>query len=145
MRYRRLVPWCCLAALLGTKEAGAQGATGFANPYYTTGTRIAPSTLVPTVRKWYLPQRLYGLYGWQPEEYTNYARQTYEIYNPIALEGVPYYDQYRAYITGAGRSTTGPRTTRRRTAAPSTKIPISAAGSATWWWPRATPASTTPR
>jgi len=99
MRYRRLVPWCCLAALLGTAEAGAQGATGFANPYYTTGTRIAPSTLVPTVRKWYLPQRLYGLYGWQPEEYTNYARQTYEIYNPIALEGVPYYDQYGAYIT----------------------------------------------
>lgn len=101
MRYRKLVQLCCLTALLGAgaRQTGAQGATGFENPYYTTGTRIAPSTLVPTLRKWYLPQRLYSLYGWQPEDYTNYARQTYQTYNPIALEGVPYYDQYGTYIT----------------------------------------------
>jgi hypothetical protein len=101
VRRRDLVLWCCLAILLcaGLQEVVAQKATGYANPYYTSGTRIAPSTLVPTLRKWYLPQRLYSLYEWRPEEYTNYARDYYEIYNPIALEGVPYYDQYGLYVT----------------------------------------------
>ena len=101
VRRRDLIPSCCLAILLctGLGEVRAQGTTGFKNPYYTTGTRIAPSTLVPTLRKWYLPQRLYSLYQWQAEEYTNYARDYYQIYNPIALEGVPYYDQYGLYVT----------------------------------------------
>ncbi|MFA6111292.1 MAG: hypothetical protein WDA75_21250, partial [Candidatus Latescibacterota bacterium] len=100
MRRLDMVTLCCLAGLLGAgiEEAAAQ-ATGFENPYYTTGTRIAPSTLVPAVRKWYLPQRLYSLYGWRPEEYTNYARESFQTYNPVALEGVPYYDQYGLYIT----------------------------------------------
>ncbi|MEW6751357.1 MAG: hypothetical protein AB1505_10320 [Candidatus Latescibacterota bacterium] len=87
----------CLCA--GARQVAAQAATGFENPYYTTGTRIAPSTLVPALRKWYLPQRLYSIYGWKPEEYTNYARQPYEIYSRVALEGAPYYDQYGQYIT----------------------------------------------
>ncbi len=101
MRRRKLVQLFCLAGLLcaGLEEAAGQGATGFENPYYTTGTRIAPGTLVPTLRQWYLPQRLYSLYGWRPEEYTNYAREYYQTYNPVALEGVPYYDQYGLYIT----------------------------------------------
>ena len=77
----------------------SQSATGFQNPYYTTGTRIAPGTLVPSVRKWYLPQRLYTLYGWQQESYSNYARQRYERYNSVFLEGSPYYDVYGNYIT----------------------------------------------
>lgn len=77
----------------------AQVGTGFDNPYYTTGVRIAPSTLVPTARRWYLPQRLYQVYGWRPEAYTNYARERFQVYNPIALEGLPYYDQYGEYVT----------------------------------------------
>ena len=84
---------------IGTRKAVAQSSTGFDNPYYTTGARIAPSTLVPTLRKWYLPQRLYSLYDWRPEAYTNYARDLFEVYNPVALEGSPYYDQYGEYIT----------------------------------------------
>ena len=64
--------------LIGTvPEISAQRATGFENPYYTTGTEVAPSTLVPSVRKWYLPQRLYSVYDWHQEQYSNYARDSY--------------------------------------------------------------------
>ena len=89
-----------LALLLGWAAAGsAQLETGLSNPYYSSGTRISPSTLVPSLRKWYLPQRLYEMYGWKPEEYSNYAQQQYERYTPIALEGLRYYDQYGNLIT----------------------------------------------
>ena len=41
---------CLLGMLQGVpQDAGAQRATGFENPYYTTGAEIAPSTLVPSV------------------------------------------------------------------------------------------------
>jgi hypothetical protein len=91
----------CLVALLqgAPHDASAQRATGFENPYYTTGTEIAPSTLVPSVRKWYLPQRLYQLYDWRQEQYSNYARNHYERYNNVFLEGSPFYDVYGNYIT----------------------------------------------
>ena len=100
---RRRVPLllaCFVALTQGVpSRVTSQSATGFQNPYYTTGTRIAPGTLVPSVRKWYLPQRLYTLYGWQQESYSNYARQRYERYNSVFLEGSPYYDVYGNYIT----------------------------------------------
>ena len=101
MKQSILVALCCLniGLLTGVERAEAQRATGFYNPYYVSGARIAPATLVPSLRKWYLPQRLYSLYDWRPEEYTNYARDLYQIYNPIFLEGVPHYDQYGNYIT----------------------------------------------
>jgi len=53
---------------------------GLFNPYITTGARVSPETLVPAVRKWYLPQTLYTLYDWKGYEYTNYARQIYRRY-----------------------------------------------------------------
>lgn len=96
VRYRTLL---VLAALVLPPAATAQRATGFENPYYTSGTEIAPSTLVPTVRKWYLPQRLYSLYDWRQEQYSNYARNLYERYNDVFLEGSPFYDVYGNYIT----------------------------------------------
>jgi hypothetical protein len=80
-------------------EAEAQRETGFDNPYYTTGTEVAPATLVPSVRKWYLPQRLYSIYDWRQEQYSNYARDPYERYNSVFLEGSPFYDVYGNYIT----------------------------------------------
>lgn len=91
---------CILGLLQGTPhDAGAQRATGFDNPYHTTGTEVSPSTLVPSVRKWYLPQRLYQLYDWRQEQYSNYARDHYERYNNVFLEGSPFYDVYGNYIT----------------------------------------------
>ena len=77
----------------------AQRATGFDNPYYTSATEVAPSTLVPSVRKWYYPQRLYELYDWRQEEYSNYARNPYQRYNNVFLEGSPFYDLYGNYIS----------------------------------------------
>ena len=101
MRRRTPLLLVCLGCLtLGAAPpASGQAATGFENPYYTTGARIAPGTLVPSVRKWYLPQRLYTLYGWQQERYSNYARRSYERYNDVFLEGSPFYDVYGNYIT----------------------------------------------
>ncbi|MFC1525222.1 hypothetical protein ACFL6X_00245 [Candidatus Latescibacterota bacterium] len=72
---------------------------GLYNPYVTTGPRISPETVVPTLRKWYLPQALYSLYGWEAAEYTNYARERYQRYVDIELEGDRYYDLYGNYIT----------------------------------------------
>ena len=96
-----ILPGCLLGLLLiGTvPEISAQRATGFENPYYTTGTEVAPSTLVPSVRKWYLPQRLYSVYDWHQEQYSNYARDSYERYSDVFLEGSPFYDIYGNYIT----------------------------------------------
>ncbi|MFH1571627.1 MAG: hypothetical protein ABIL09_26800 [Gemmatimonadota bacterium] len=99
-RIRRIGLWAAVpvvVALLAPVQA--QYSSGFSNPYYTSGARIAPSTLVPALRKWYLPQRLYELYGWDTDAYTNYARDNYQRYNDVYLEGVPYYDQYGSYIT----------------------------------------------
>ena len=101
MRNRSLVLLACASATLlaAPQESGAQRQSGFENPYYTSGTEIAPATLVPTVRKWYLPQRLYSLYDWRQEQYSNYARNRYERYNDVFLEGSPFYDLYGNYIT----------------------------------------------
>ena len=101
MRRRPLILLACLAAMaLGlTRDTGAQRVTGFDNPYYTTGTEVSPATLVPSVRKWYLPQRLYSLYDWRQEQYSNYARTNYERYTNVFLEGSPFYDVYGNYIT----------------------------------------------
>jgi len=78
-------------------------AAGFFNPYVTTGIRISPETITPTLRKWYLPQTLYHLYGWKNWEYTNYARDKYKRYVDILLEGDRFYDLYGNYITRGWR------------------------------------------
>ena len=89
----------CLFAWPPPQEASAQRATGYDNPYYATGTEVSPATLVPSVRKWYLPQRLYSQYDWRQEQYSNYARDHYERYTEVFLEGSPFYDVYGDYIT----------------------------------------------
>ena len=100
---RRVWVWLPgVLAMLGAAlapRADAQRETGFDNPYYTTGTEVAPATLVPSVRKWYLPQRLYSIYDWRQESYSNYARRPYERYTSVFLEGSPFYDVYGNYIT----------------------------------------------
>ena len=98
---RRIVLLVCLVAqaLPSPPDARAQRATGYDNPYYTTGTEVSPATLVPTLRKWYMPQRLYSLYDWRQEQYSNYARDNYERYTNVFLEGSPFYDVYGNYIT----------------------------------------------
>ena len=84
--------------LLWQAAAGAVE-IGFFNPYTSKGPRISPETVVPTLRKWYLPQTMYTLYEWKAYEYTNYARERYQRYVDIELEGDRYYDLYGNYIT----------------------------------------------
>ena len=76
------------------------------------------------LRKWYVPQTLLYLYGWKTYEYTNYARDNYQRYVNLFLEGDRYYDLYGNYITGVGASTTGVRNTRSILAAASSKPPL---------------------
>ncbi|MXW79670.1 MAG: hypothetical protein F4Z57_11955, partial [Gemmatimonadetes bacterium] len=88
-----------LAVLLLQGTPGGAVEIGLFNPYITDGARISPETLVPTLRKWYLPQALYSLYGWQGSGYTNYARDQYRRYVRTELEGDRYYDLYGNYFT----------------------------------------------
>ena len=94
---RKLAFLWVLLALSPGEGSGME--VGLFNPYATTGPRISPETLIPTLRKWYLPQTLYYLYGWKGWEYTNYARDLYRRYVDIELEGRRYYDIYGNYIT----------------------------------------------
>ena len=90
-------------SLLFAVEGWADLSAGFFNPYAATGPRTSTETLSPALRKWYLPQTLYQLYGWKNWEYTNYARDQYERYVDILLEGDRYYDLYGNYITRGWR------------------------------------------
>jgi len=63
------------------------------------GVRIHPGALAPNRRKWYLPQNLYQEYRWQGWEYSNYAREDYQRYVNILLEGRQNYDLFGNYIS----------------------------------------------
>ena len=103
MRRLTIVLLYCGLLLGAPQPSAAQRATGFDNPYYTSATEVAPSTLVPSVRKWYQPQRLYELYDWRQDQYSNYARNPYQRYNDVFLEGSPFYDIYGSYISQGWR------------------------------------------
>lgn len=94
---KRILVGLALLLLLCPHVRGVE--IGLYNPYISQGARISPETMVPTLRKWYLPQALYSLYGWTGHEYTNYARDIYRRYIDIAYEGDRYYDIYGNYIT----------------------------------------------
>ncbi len=67
--------------------------------YEPRGPGVLFGALDPAVRKWYVPQELYSEYKWKQWEYSNYARQHYQRYVDIALEGDYYYDLYGNFIT----------------------------------------------
>ena len=62
------------------------------------GARIHPGALAPNRRKWLLPQNLYYEYRWKGWEYSNYARDHYQRYVDILLEGTRHYDPFGNYI-----------------------------------------------
>lgn len=86
--------------LTGLRPAGVQ-AQYITNPYMfdETGQRVVFDALDPVIRRWYLPQDLYRQYRWRPWEYSNYAREHYQRYTNIALEGERWYDIYGNYVT----------------------------------------------
>ena len=60
---------------------------------------IHESAMTPVQRKWQYPQSLYHFYRWTGEEYSNYARNLYQRYVTIELEGFRQYDMYGNYIS----------------------------------------------
>ena len=48
--------------------------------------------LIPTLRKWYVPQDLYYIYDWGGYKYTNYAKDHFARYVSTELEGRGRYD-----------------------------------------------------
>ena len=67
--------------------------------YTAQGPTVLLGTVDPAVRRWYVPQELYNEYGWRQWEYTNYAREHFERYVNIALEGDYFYDTYGNFVT----------------------------------------------
>ena len=62
------------------------------------GARIHAGAMVPSIRKWYLPQNLYYEYRWRAWEYSNYARVPYQRYVGTLLNGERLYDPLGNYI-----------------------------------------------
>ncbi|MFC1526332.1 hypothetical protein ACFL6X_05935 [Candidatus Latescibacterota bacterium] len=83
--------------LVLTGVASAQIRTGF-DPFTVKGPGSRLDAVDPTLRKWYVPQELYHEFGWEQWRSSNYARQTYERYVDVSLEGSHYYDVYGNYI-----------------------------------------------
>ena len=87
-------------ATFGVESALAQSTTGYrpVEEPGLNGVRNTPGAMAPNLRKWYLPQNLYYEYQWRGWEYSNYARDTYQKYVDILLEGSRYYDPFGNYI-----------------------------------------------
>ena len=67
--------------------------------YGAQGPTVLLGTVDPAVRKWYVPQELFNEYRWRQWEYTNYARDHYDRYVDIALEGDYFYDIYGNFVS----------------------------------------------
>ena len=63
------------------------------------GPGVLFGALDPAVKKWYVPQELFREYQWKQWEYSNYARDHYNRYVGITLEGDYFYDIYGQYVT----------------------------------------------
>ncbi len=59
--------------------------------------------LVPTLRKWTVPQDLYYIYDWGGYKYTNYAMNPYQRYVSTDLEGRGQYDIFGNWMTRGWR------------------------------------------
>ncbi|HIC69616.1 MAG TPA: hypothetical protein EYO90_08835, partial [Candidatus Latescibacteria bacterium] len=59
--------------------------------------------LVPTLRKWTVPQDLYYIYDWGGYKYTNYAVNPYQRYVGTELEGRGQYDIFGNWQTRGWR------------------------------------------
>ena len=63
------------------------------------GAGVLFGALDPAKKKWYVPQELFNEFRWRQWEYSNYARDHYQRYVNIALEGDYYYDLYGNFVT----------------------------------------------
>ena len=90
MRYRILLSLVGIFAHLGASVECQE--------FRPTGAQTVFEALDPLVMKWRQPQTLYYQYHWEPWKYSNYAKDLYERYVNIELEGTKWYDLYGDYI-----------------------------------------------
>ncbi len=96
-----------VVALLMVATAGAQTDYGYRLGqrqggevhFTTTGPGVLMDALDPTVKRWYLPQELFGEYRHSQWSYTNYARDPYLRYIEPNQEGSHFYDTYGKLVT----------------------------------------------
>jgi hypothetical protein len=81
----------------GTRLGVARGGGEVSHAPYGPG--VLFDALDPAVKKWYVPQELYKEYRWRQWEYSNYAREHYQRYVDVRLEGDYYYDLFGNAIT----------------------------------------------
>ena len=72
---------------------------GDVSTYEPQGTSVLFGALDPAMRRWYVPQELYHEYGWRQWASTNYARDRFQRYVSVTLEGDYFYDVYGKFIT----------------------------------------------
>ena len=98
-----VLPACSMVLWFSSIEAQPPNAYRDISEPGVYGARIHPGALAPTIRKWYLPQQLYYEYRWRGWEYSNYARENYQRYVSILLEGTRQYDPLGNYISRGWR------------------------------------------
>ena len=103
---KKAVQGILLLVLLGAVVADAGdygGRLGIVRPegveYVPRGSGVLDEALSPRLADTYVPQELFGEYGWHQWEYTNYARNRYLRYVDANLEGDYYYDVFGSFLT----------------------------------------------
>jgi hypothetical protein len=82
------------------QEYGARLGTGRGGEvsFEPQGPGVLFGALDPAVRRWYVPQELYNEFRWKQWETSNYAREHYQRYIDISLQGDYFYDLYGDYV-----------------------------------------------
>ena len=96
--------WAIIALSTAICASQAMAATPGRERGVTSPVRIEGfDPLIPTLRKWQVPQDLYYVYKWGGHKYTNYARSTYQRYVNTELEGRAQYDIFGNWVTRGWR------------------------------------------
>lgn len=101
---RRFTSCIAILLLIACWASSASAATPGRERGATSQIRIEGfDPLIPTLRKWYVPQDLYYVYNWGGYKYTNYAKEPYQRYVSTQLEGLGQYDIFGNYVTRGWR------------------------------------------
>ena len=101
---RKVMFWGLSLLVLAVAASSVQAATPGRERGATSQVRIEGfDPLIPTLRKWYVPQDLYYIYHWGGYKYTNYAKEPYQRYVATHLEGTGQYDIFGNWVTRGWR------------------------------------------
>ena len=96
-----LIVSCLVGEVVGQVDYGSRLGLqqGDETTFSPQGPGVMLGVLDPAVRRWYVPQELYKEYQWRQWQYTNYARDPFQRYVDISLEGDYFYDLYGNFLT----------------------------------------------